>query len=176
MSGVEHMWKYTGKFRPDFAKDPQEGQESVWDYPRPPLLILDPRTVEVRFGDDRIALTSRAYRILETASPPTVYIPPEDVNLDRLIEVTGRSFCEWKGAASYWALLSDPGKDAVGWGYKNPSASFKQIKDYMSFYPGRVDCYIDDERVRPQPGGFYGGWVTDEIIGPYKGEPGTGHW
>ncbi|MBX2818917.1 MAG: DUF427 domain-containing protein [Rhodothermaceae bacterium] len=170
------MWKYTGIQRPPFATEPQEGQESVWDYPRPPALVKDSRLIEVKHGDVLIATTTNAYRVLETASPPTVYIPPQDVHMDRLIEMRGSSFCEWKGAASYWGLSDHPEEGAIGWSYKNPSRSFSTIKDYMSFYPGRLACYINQERVRPQPGGFYGGWVTNEIVGPYKGEAGTGGW
>ena len=170
------MWKYTGQTRPSFAIEPKQGQESVWDYPRPPALVQDRRRIEVRHGNETIASTSNAFRILETASPPTVYIPPSDVELKQLVEVRGSSFCEWKGSASYWALLEGREKSAIGWSYKTPSSSFELIKDYLSFYPGRVECYIDGERVRAQPGGFYGGWVTNEIVGPYKGETGTGGW
>lgn len=170
------MWKFTGHSRPPFAIEPKQDQESVWDYPRPPALVSDRRRIEVRFGEEIIASTKNAFRVLETASPPTVYIPPEDIVLQKLIKVQGSSFCEWKGAASYWALLDEVEKGAVGWSYKTPNSAFKQIKDYLSFYPGRVECYVDNERVRPQPGGFYGGWVTDEVVGPYKGETGTGGW
>ncbi|MEL7451111.1 MAG: DUF427 domain-containing protein [Pseudomonadota bacterium] len=168
------MWKYTGKERPPFANAPAAGQESVWDYPRPPRLESDERRVVVRSGDLVIADTTGAVRVLETASPPTFYLPPEDVHMDRLAAVGGQSFCEWKGAARYWALAGSD--EAVGWSYPQPSAAFAALRDYLSFYPGRVACFVDEERVRPQPGGFYGGWVTDEIAGPVKGEPGTGHW
>ena len=170
------MWKYTGKVRPSFAEEPLEGQESVWDYPRPPVLVLDTRLVEVTYNAKVIASTQQAYRVLETASPPTFYLPPEDVESHQLVPASGSSFCEWKGAASYWALSGGPESRAIAWSYKNPSPAFARIRDYISFYPAYVECYVDGERVRPQPGGFYGGWVTDEIIGPFKGEHGTGHW
>ena len=170
------MWKYTGINRPHFADEPQEGQESVWDYPRPPALVRDTRYIEVRYQDIMIAASSGAYRILETASPPTVYIPPKDVSMEFLQGMRGSSFCEWKGAASYWGLADHVEMGAIGWSYRNPSQPFRVIKDFMSFYPALVECYIDGERVRPQPGGFYGGWVTKEIVGPYKGESGTGGW
>ena len=170
------MWKFTGRSRPPFAIEPKQGEESVWDYPRPPALVEDGRHITVRYGVEVIASTHDAYRVLETASPPTVYIPPQDILLEKLVQVRGSSFCEWKGAANYWALADQEEKGAVGWSYKKPNPAFSEIKDYVSFYPGRVGCYIDDERVRPQPGGFYGGWVTDEIVGPYKGESGTGNW
>jgi len=170
------MWKYTGVQRPPFAIEPQEGQESVWDYPRPPALVKDHRLVEVKHEDVLIASTLQAYRVLETASPPTIYIPPQDVDMDKLVEIMGRSFCEWKGQASYWGIKERRRNGAIGWSYKNPNQAFAEIKDYMSFYPGRVSCFIDEEQVRPQPGGFYGGWVTNEIVGPYKGETGRGGW
>ena len=92
-----------------------------------------------------------------------------------LLQVDGSSACEWKGIAVYYALLSDPGTP-VGWSYPDPRQRFAGIRDYLAFYPAQLACYVDDERVRPQPGGFYGGWMTDDIAGPVKGEPGTGHW
>ncbi len=168
------MWEFNGAKRPHFAEEPGPGQESVWDYPRPPALVPSDRHVVVKAGDLVLAETQRAYRVLETASPPTYYIPVEDVNAEALAVVPGSSFCEWKGAARYWGLAS--GGDAIAWSYTEPNERFLDIRDALGFYPGRVACYVDDERVRPQPGHFYGGWVTDEIVGPVKGEPGTGHW
>ena len=171
------MWQFTGNARPDFAIEPKNGEESVWDYPRPPVCKHDPREVIVRLGDEVVAQSTRCIRILETASPPTFYIPPTDVNLDCLESSPGSSFCEWKGAATYWSLLTGSARlKNVGWSYPAPSKRFLGIRGYLSFYPAKLECYVDGERVRPQPGGFYGGWVTDEIIGPYKGEPGTGGW
>ena len=126
-------------------------------------------------GDHLIARTQRAIRVLETASPPTFYIPDSDIDLSLLIESDGSSFCEWKGAARYRALCIDPVR-AVGWYYPRPDASFNQIARHTSFYPGRVACFVDGERVQPQPGGFYGGWITTEIVGPVKGGPGTMGW
>jgi uncharacterized protein (DUF427 family) len=174
--GLEQMWRYSGQKRPDFAQTPGPGQESVWDYPRPPVIVPDDRLVEVRHGPIRIASSNRARRVLETASPPTIYLPPQDIDWNLLRPVDGRSVCEWKGVAEYWGLKSDPAADAVGWRYPNPTAAFKKIRDYVCFYPARLDCFIDGEQVRAQVGGFYGGWVTDEIVGPFKGEPETGHW
>ena len=171
------MWEYRGQKRPPFALEPGRGQESVWDYPRPPALQRDGRRVEVRFGDAILADSRRTYRVLETASPPTFYIPPADVHVELLRPSAGASFCEWKGAARYWALRAEgsPG-EAVAWSYPQPTAPFAPIAEYFSFYPARVECYVDGERVLPQGGGFYGGWVTREIVGPFKGEPGTGSW
>ncbi len=129
----------------------------------------------VRAGDHLLARSRRAIRVLETASPPTVYVPPEDVNQARLQPVDGTTFCEWKGTAVYRALLDDP-DTPVAWIYPDPKPAFEAIRGWFSFYPGRVDCFIDGEAVRPQDGPYYGGWVTDAIVGPYKGEPGTGGW
>jgi uncharacterized protein (DUF427 family) len=171
------MWKFTGKQRPDFAIEPGEGQESVWDYPRPPICVEDAREVLVRFGGCVISRTSNAIRVLETASPPTFYIPPADIDFDVLQRTAGNSYCEWKGAATYWSLVvGDTTVKNVGWSYESPTSRFGEIKSYLSFYPAKVECTVNGEQVRPQPGGFYGGWVTNEIIGPYKGEPGTGGW
>ena len=169
------MWNYNGQQRPDFADEPGDGQESVWDYPRPPALVDYTQRVEVKAGEIVLADTTRSKRVLETASPPTIYIPPDDINFDELARVPGASFCEWKGEAEYWSLATQPNA-AIGWGYPEPSPTFIGIKDWLCFYPGRVECYIDNERVRPQEGGFYGGWVTDAIAGPWKGAPNTGHW
>jgi len=170
------MWANRGQSRPDFAIEPGPGQESVWDYPRPPALEPDGRRVVVKVGDTVLADTTGAFRILETASPPGYYIPPEDVRQELLRPESGQTFCEWKGVASYWSVTSEPERGPVAWSYTAPNAQFAQIERYFGFYPGRVECYVGDERVRPQPGGFYGGWITDEVVGPWKGEPGTGGW
>ncbi|MEJ2482602.1 MAG: DUF427 domain-containing protein [Gemmatimonadota bacterium] len=170
------MWKFHGQKRPGFAIEPGPGQESVWDYPRPPVAKPSTRTVEVWFGDARLCRSSAAIRVLETASPPTWYLPPEDIDLRALEVVPGSSFCEWKGAATYWGLRADPERGAVGWSYDDPSERFHSLAGYLAFYPGRIDCFVDGERVRPQPGSFYGGWMTDDIVGPVKGEAGTGGW
>mgnify|MGYP001819186431 FL=1 len=169
------MWKNIGKTRPENAIEPGPGQESVWDYPRPPALRQDPRLVEVKAGASIIAGTTAAVRVLETASPPTFYLPADDVDMDQLVEAAGSSVCEWKGRAVYWALERAPDLP-VAWSYPRPRARFDRIENYLAFYPGRVECYVDGERVRPQAGGFYGGWITTEVVGPFKGDPGTGHW
>jgi len=169
------MWKFTGKQRPAFAEVPGPDQESVWDYPRPPVARPCTRRVEVHADGKVLAVSASSFRLLETASPPTFYLPPDAVSIAELRPVAGSSYCEWKGAARYWALHSDP-STAVAWAYPQPSPEFSQLANYVSFYPGRVACYVDGERVQPQPGGFYGGWITAELTGPFKGEPGTGHW
>ena len=170
------MWQYRGQKRPDFAVEPKPGQESVWDYTRPPLLVPDKRLVEVYFADDVIASSNATYRVLETAHPPSFYIPPQDVTWNLLKSASGSSMCEWKGTAQYWALKSNLKAGVVGWSYPDPTSAFEQIGGYISFYPATVTCFVAGERVRPQPGKFYGGWITKEIVGPFKGQPGTEYW
>ncbi|MCG6866640.1 MAG: DUF427 domain-containing protein [Thiogranum sp.] len=171
-------WRHRGQGRPAGAPEPGAGQESVWDYPRPPVIVDDTRLVQVRFNDTLIAETRAARRVLETASPPTFYLPPESVNSDCLRPESGvSSFCEWKGTASYFSVCAGKGcvKHAA-WSYCEPFAGFSGIRGYLAFYPDRLECYVDGERVRAQAGGFYGGWVTGKIVGPFKGEPGTLNW
>ncbi len=172
------MWTNTGARRPSFADTPLPSQESVWDYPRPPALDRDARRVIVRAGSTVLADTTRAVRVLETASPPTFYLPPDDIDLSLLQRADGGSMCEWKGQAAYWSVCLPDGTRlaSVGWSYPTPTAAFAAIGGWLSFYPARLACTVDGERVRPQPGGFYGGWLTDDIAGPVKGTPGTGHW
>ncbi len=170
------MWEYKGQKRPVFAVEPNEGQESVWDYPRPPAVVPCDRLVEVRHQGRLIARTEQSYRVLETASPPTFYLPDTDINWSLLTELAQQTFCEWKGEASYWTIADDPMQLAVAWNYRNPFSAFEMLKGHTAFYPGRVECLIDGEAVRPQRSEFYGGWVTSEIVGPFKGDPGTGHW
>lgn len=170
-------WQFRGQKRPAFAHKPNPGQESVWDYPRPPCLVPDPRRVVVRAQGKRLADSCSTFRILETAGPPTFYLPPGDVNASSLICTGTSSGCEWKGTARYYALVeSDMTGEPVAWVYARPYPGFESIAGYFSFYPGRIACYINDERVLPQPGDLYGGWVTREIVGPYKGLPGTEWW
>lgn len=171
------MWKYDGRKRPPFADAPGPCQESVWDYLRPPKVVADRRRIIVRFGDILIADSISTFRVLETAAPPTFYIPPRDVGVELLQPFPGASVCEWKGAAKYWRLkTSEPAREAIGWSYPTAQRPYEMISGHFSFYPGRVECFVDHQRVRPQPGYFYGGWITDEIVGPWKGEPGTESW
>ncbi len=171
------LWKYTGVERPGFAESTGPGQESVWDYPRPPRVELDSRRVEVIHAGTTIAETRAAYRVLETASPPTFYLPPEDTRMEFLESSARSSMCEWKGLASYWTVsVGGEWLQDAAWGYRQPSPRFEVIAGYLSFYPARIECRVDGVRVQPQRGGFYGGWVTPEIVGPFKGEPGTGWW
>jgi uncharacterized protein (DUF427 family) len=168
-------WRYTGLQRPEFADEPGTGHESVWDYPRPPRCEPDPREVVVRGENLELARTRRSVRVLETASPPTFYLPPSDVALDQLKTLADDSQCEWKGRAVYWSLRDGDG-NPIGWSYPDPYPEFAAIADWLSFYPARVECRVDGIVVRPQPGGFYGGWLTPELTGPFKGEAGSDSW
>ena len=179
MKHARSMWQYTGVERPPFAEAPAPGQESVWDYPRPPRLEPDAREIVVRVGEVEIVRTRHALRMLETASPPTIYLPFADAVPGVLVATprAGRSSCEWKGSAMYWSVvLGNTRLDAVAWSYPEPYAPYEALRDCFSLYPGRVACFVDGERVVAQDGGFYGGWVTSEIRGPWKGGPGTGSW
>ena len=170
------MWKFDGSERPPFAVVPEPGQESVWDYPRPPAIVADHRLVVVRDGERMIAQANDALRILETASPPTFYLPPHAVDWSQLVAVAGQSFCEWKGMARYWGLRYAPERGAIGWSYDTPSEGFAQISGHLAVYPGRLACFLGDERVQAQAGGFYGGWITSDVAGPFKGDAGSSGW
>ena len=170
-------WRHRGDTRPPFAHEPGPGQESVWDYPRPPRIEPDTRGIRIEKAGVAIAESARALRILETASPPTFYLPPGEVRRERLVAGRGESHCEWKGVATYWSVRV--GRELIenaAWSYAEPYPEFERIRDYVSFYPARVECWLGDERVRPQPGRFYGGWVTKELVGPMKGEAGSEDW
>lgn len=170
------MWKYNGKNRPDFAETPGPGQESVWDYPRPPQLLTSDELVDVSQDYIPVASSRSALRVLETASPPTYYLPSADINWSLLVPTQHSSFCEWKGRASYFTLASDPRSVPVAWRYEDPSERFAALHEHVSFYPALIECFVNGERVQPQPGSFYGGWITRRVVGPFKGAPGTGHW
>ncbi len=152
-------------------------RESVWDYPRPPRVEPLDRRVRVALGGETIVDVPGALRVLETAGAPTVYVPLAAVREGSLVPVPGSSFCEWKGAARYWDVVAGGATASrAAWGYPEPSEAFTMLRDLVSFYPALVECRLDDELVDPQPGGFYGGWVTAEITGPIKGGPGSAGW
>lgn len=154
------------------------GQESVWDYPRPPRLETCDSLVEVALGGKLVASTRRALRVLETSHPPTYYLPAVDFVEHSLRACPGNSFCEWKGTACYFDVVSD-GTVArrAAWFYPDPTPAFAELADHVAVYPGAMErCLVDGEVVRPQPGGFYGGWITSRVVGPFKGEPGTQYW
>lgn len=154
------------------------GQESVWDYPRPPRLEPSSRRIEVRFQGEVLAATSRALRILETSHPPVYYLPPADVRMDLLRDNPRSTFCEWKGSARYYDVEAH-GVRAVGaaWSYPRPVPAYAALRDYIAVYPQAMEgCFVDGERVAAQEGDFYGGWITRDIVGPFKGAPGTRGW
>ena len=171
------MWQYRGQVRPPFAVVPALGQESVWDYPRPPRIESDSREVIVRVGVHEIARSTRSVRLLETASPPTFYVPPDDVRTAWLQMDARVSRCEWKGEAHYWSVIVAGRRvDGAAWSYANPLPGSERIRGYFAFYPSLVECVVDSVAVVAQPGRFYGGWVTPEVVGPFKGEPGSEGW
>ena len=165
-------WHYRGQLRPDFAVVPETHQESVWDYPRPPVIEDVIGTVEVKNSGNSVALTRSAKRVLETSGAPTYYFPPGDVASEVTVE-KGETLCEWKGIAQ---SLSVDGISGAAWRYVQMFPAFKDLYLMVAFYPSKLECYLDGERVQPQPGGYYGGWVTMNITGPIKGEPGSEDW
>jgi uncharacterized protein (DUF427 family) len=158
--------------------EPGPGQESVWDYPRPPRVEPTNKLVEVFFNGTRIAESRRAKRVLETSHPPTFYIPPEDVNWHFLTDSARHTVCEFKGVARYHSLVDGELRSVdAAWSYPDPVPAFEAIRDHLAFYPSRVEaCFVDGERVVTQEGDFYGGWITRDIVGPFKGGSGTWGW
>ena len=157
---------------------PGPSQVSVWDFPRPPRVEPVPLRVQVEFSGETIVDTVNALRVCETSSPPAYYVPVVDILSGCLEPSDRRSFCEWKGVASYWTVVAGErrAKDAA-WSYPEPSPGYEVIEDYVAFYPRRMDaCWVGEHRVQPQPGLYYGGWITPELAGPFKGAPGTEVW
>ena len=167
-------WRYRGESRPPFALPPAPGRESVWDYPRPPSIDADSRRVRVLADARLVAETTAAVRVLETASPPTFYLPPDDVDADAVQPTTRCMRCEWKGQARAYDVA---GIAAAGWAYIETFPEFAAIEGYYAFYPAELHCTVAGETVEPQAGGYYGGWITTEIVGPFKtGDPETAWW
>jgi uncharacterized protein (DUF427 family) len=158
--------------------EPKAGQESVWDYPRPPLLEATNKHIKVIFNGETIAETNRSYRVLETSHPPVYYFPMKDVRMDFLTEAVNSSFCEWKGRAGYYDLqVGEKRIENAAWFYANPTREFAKIKNYIAFYPSKMSaCFVNEELVETQAGDFYGGWITKDIVGPFKGAAGTWGW
>ncbi len=170
-------WQFDGSTRPAFADAPGLGEESVWDYPRPPKIVTNRRKVTVKYKSRLIANSNQSLRVLETAGGPVFYLPPEHVDTDALRLAALHTRCEWKGVASYWHLMiGDQQLRHVAWCYPDPFPEFAGIQGYFSFYPAKLDCFVDDEQVKPQPGGLYGGWMTGDVKGPVKGDPGSEWW
>jgi uncharacterized protein (DUF427 family) len=158
--------------------EPGPSQESVWDYPRPPRLEPSPRRIRILFNGVTLADSTQTYRVLETSHPPVYYLPPEDVQQQYLMAVERSTFCEWKGAARYFDItVGDRTAANAAWCYPTPTERFQAIAGYLAVYPSRMDaCYVDDEQVQAQAGDFYGGWITSDIVGPFKGGLGTWGW
>lgn len=163
----------------DQTPHPDAVRESVWDYPRPPAVVPSERLVKVEHGGTVVAESRRALRVLETAGAPVWYLPPEDVRMRLLRPAATRgTVCEWKGTAAHYDLIvGDRISRQVAWTYPDPHPGYGAIAGYLAFYAARVEsATVDGEQVRPQPGGFYGGWITDDVVGPFKGSPGTEGW
>ena len=157
--------------------EPGPGQESVWDYPRPPRVERTDARIRVEHAGAVIADTTTAWRVLETSQPPAFYLPPADIAMDLLRPAAGRTYCEWKGSASYYDVVV--GADVVveaGWCYRSPNPGFEPITDHVAFYAQLLDCFVDDEPVAGNDGNFYGGRITSKVVGPFKGAPGTLGW
>ena len=177
LQAARDQWQWRGQARPAFAVMPGPGQVSVWDFPRPPAIAADRREVVIRWGGVEVARTRRALCVLETAHPPSFYLPWDDVARELLEPAPGGSYCEWKGPARYWSLVDGEKRlPGVAWSYPQPLAGAEALADCVAFYPASLDCRVDGAPVRPQPGGFYGGWITPELVGPFKGDPGSGGW
>ncbi len=170
-------WRWRGQERPAFAAPTGPGQTSVWDFPRPPRLAPESREVVVHWMGREVARTRRAVKVLETGHPPTYYLPWSDVARHLMQLAPGGSFCEWKGPAQYWSLVHDRHRlPAVAWSYPQPFVGAEALSDGVAFYAHSLDCSVGGAPVQPQPGGFYGGWITPDLAGPYKGQPGSDGW
>lgn len=171
-------WSQGEHPRPDALEIPGPGQASVWSFPRPPRLERCDLPILVVFAGEVIARSDAALRLLETSHPPTYYVPPGDIAWPWLEPAAGRSMCEWKGVARYWTVrVGDRVAARAAWSYPDPFDDFAALRDHVAFYCAAMDaCSVGGERAEPQPGGFYGGWITRHVVGPFKGGPGTAGW
>ena len=177
LQSARDHWQWRGQIRPPFALEPQPGQTSVWDFPRPAQLVADQREVIIRWGEIEVARTRRAITVLETSHPPSFYLPWADVAQHLLQRQPGSSFCEWKGPAQYWSLAHGNDRlDGVAWSYPRPLAGAEALAECVAFYPANLHCSVDGALVQPQLGGFYGGWITPDLAGPFKGDAGSSSW
>lgn len=177
LQAAREQWIWRGQARPFFASDPRPGQTSVWDFPRPPRLAPEPREVRIVWGGVAVACSTRAVRVLETSHPPTYYIPLADIERHLLQPAPGGSFCEWKGPAHYWSLVDGNRKlPSHAWSYPQPLAGAEALAECVAFYARDLACSVGGLPATPQPGGFYGGWVTPDLEGPFKGEAGSENW
>jgi uncharacterized protein (DUF427 family) len=154
------------------------GQESVWDYPRPPRVESVSQRIRIEIAGVVLADSLQAVRVLETSHPPSYYIPYADLDMTRMYRTTRQTFCEFKGAAIYWTVkVGERVEQNCAWEYPQPAKGFESLHEHIAFYASRMDaCFVGDEQVIPQQGDFYGGWVTSGIVGPFKGGPGTSGW
>jgi len=158
------------------------GQESVWDYPRPAIAEPTDRRIQIVHRGVELVDSSTAWRTLETSHPPTYYIPQSDIAMEHLQPNPRRTICEWKGQASYWDIVIGPREEevrleAIAWSYPSPTPPFAPVKNFLAFYPDPLDqCLVDGEAIAPQPGSFYGGWISHYEAGPFKGVPGSRSW
>jgi uncharacterized protein (DUF427 family) len=157
---------------------PGPGQESVWDYPRPPRLEPFQGSITIELGGLVVASATNGWRVLETSHPPTYYLPGEAFVPGALRAAAGSSWCEWKGQARYYDLVTETKvAPTAAWTYPNPSPGFAAIAGAIAVMAAQVDrCTVNGEEVKPQPGGFYGGWITSSVVGPFKGLPGSTGW
>jgi uncharacterized protein (DUF427 family) len=177
LQAARDQWTWRGQARPPFAAEPGPGRTSVWDFPRPPKLEPEPREVGIGWGEVLVARSTRALRVLETGHPPTYYIPWSDVARELLQPAAGQSFCEWKGPARYWSLVDGERRlPSHAWSYPHPLPGAEALADCVAFYARDLRCSVGGLAVTPQPGGFYGGWVTPDLAGPFKGEAGSHGW
>lgn len=165
----------SARIRPE---KPGPGQESVWDYPRPPRVEATGERIVIQFGGVRIVDTTDAVRVLETSHPPVYYLPREAFAPGTLEAAAGSSYCEFKGQARYLSVRSGASvAERSAWFYPNPTPGYEPLAGRVAVYPSAMDwCEVDGERVRAQAGDFYGGWITSRVVGPFKGEPGTSGW
>ncbi len=171
-------WRNLKRSRPTQIEVPSPGQESVWNYPRPPRVEPVEQRIRVEFGSIVLAESLNSYRVVETAGPPVYYLPPTDVRMQYLERSSHSTLCEWKGVGQYWSVrFGQQLAENAAWSYPNPWEGYETIQDYIAFNASKMDaCYVGSYRVTPQPGDYYGGWITPNIVGPFKGEPGTEQW
>jgi uncharacterized protein (DUF427 family) len=177
LAAARAAWHWRGGRRPPWADAPGPGQQSVWDFPRPPALVPETREIVVCWGGLEVARTRGAVAVCETAHPPTYYLPLVDVNAALLLAAGGGSVCEWKGPARYWHLVDGTRRlQRVAWSYPHPLAGAEALADKLAFYAHDLDCSVGGQPVTPQEGGFYGGWITPDLAGPFKGGANSAGW
>lgn len=171
-------WRNFARQRPEHTPKPSSAQESVWDYPRPPRVESVMAVISVVHRGVTIACSQQAYRVIETSGAPVYYIPTDDIDMQYLQPIELQTLCEWKGSSTYFDVkVGDSNAEAAAWSYPEPWGEFALIAGYIAFHPAKVDeCWVNEELATPQPGSYYGGWVTRSVIGPFKGEPGSENW